>query len=638
MSIIIPQQYATGPRVEIGKARKQELYNKRYPDGINLRPDSKLHSRLIQKLKAITQESYDSMSKRRTKFKHIDRALTLYIDPDVEEEAKEDKDIDVPVIMPESYAVLEILMTYMVSAFLSQDPIFKYKYQEPGDLINVAMLEKVIAKQMNYFKVALNLYTMWRDSYAYGIGVVIPTWEKHWGKRITAVELANGTRERMIVPSLLMEGNGLVNISPYNFLPDPNVPIQSIQKGAFVGSIDTTNKMNLLSEEIEDDLLFNCAYVQTDIKSLMSMENDYDSNILKSGSSAVGEHSKKVERVRLYVNVIPKHWGLGKSENPEKWEFQYAGETIISAGPLDTLHELYPVITCAPDMDGYSVAPLSRMEVIHGLQNLIDFLATNHMANQTRCVNNVFVADPQRIYIPDFEAARSGGIIRTRPRYWGLGVKDAIEQLRVDDVTSQNLAEIRNLSMEAQNKAGAVNTLQGPQRTSGERVSASEYRGTRSSALSRVEKGAKLISIQAHGDIARMFAWHTQQYMSQQLYVDIVGRFQKDLADEYGVDASTIEVTPDTISVPFDLDPADASVPSGEFADVLVQALQVMASNDQLMAEFDVPRFFTHALRVMGIENPHEFRRIKPQVVPDAQAGNNGRTALPQENVYANNA
>jgi len=106
-----------------------------YPDGLNLKPGSKLHDRIRDEVMERAYESSRVMSTRHGDWNKIDHTLTAYIPVDEEERLLKDGDSRKPIsiVFPYSYTVLETLLSYFVAAFL-QDPIFKYEGTTPDDV------------------------------------------------------------------------------------------------------------------------------------------------------------------------------------------------------------------------------------------------------------------------------------------------------------------------------------------------------------------------------------------------------------------------------------------------------------------------------------------------------------------------
>ena len=622
--------------------KKQDLYNVsydyEYPEGLDLKPGSKVHDDLVEMVMKRAQESRHNMEGRYDSWKQIDRTLTAYIRPDDIDDAK-DINVSAPVIVPMSYATLETLLTYMTTAFL-QDPIFRYQGIGPEDTLGSILLEKVVDVQCRRSKVGLNLHTQFRDAFSYGFGVVTPVWDRKYGKKtmkqdtgfmssFSDVFKKTGV-ERITEEGIIWEGNKLENIDPYLFLPDTNVPVTEIQRGEYVGWIDRDNIMSLLSQERADEDMFNVKYMKhiDGTSALAKTPNDERAREERFWSKRMTSvETSPVDVIYMYMNIVPKDWDLGDSEYPEKWLFVVGADTvIIKAQPLGLNHDMFPVAVAAPDSDGYSSTPISRMEVIYGLQDTMDWLFSSHVANIKKAINDMLVVDPSLVNINDLRNPGPGKLLRLRRTAWGRGVEGAVKQLSVTDVTQGHMRDTTYITDIISRVSAASDTLQGIMRTGGERKSATEARDSRSGALSRVEKAARLMSMQSMHDIAYLFASHTQQLMEESTYVDIAGRWEKELIEEYGPEASKALVRPSELAIDYDVQIHDGSSPGGEPADLWVQLYQIMSQNPQVGAQFDMVRVFKHVARQLGAKNVEDFHlrynQIQPQVMDDDKVMN----------------
>lgn len=610
----------------------------RYPSGIDLKPTSATHTSLLSKLNQRIMESANEMSKRHSSWKNIDRTLTAYIPLDEMEERikKNDERKPVSIVIPYSFATLETLLTYFSAAFL-EHPIFKYSGSSPEDRVGAILLEKVIESQARRAKMALALHTTYRDGWAYGFGSVAPYWDKIYGKKTVVEEagffsaifgrMMNTGQKRVSKDSVLYEGNFLRNIDPYMTLPDPNVPIQEIQKGESFGWIESSNYMELLSKEKQSSGdFFNVRYlseyrgtagqsIYNKAKASSGREERYGTGVTANNSTS------PIDIIYMYINLIPKDWKLGSGEYPEKWLFCVAADkVIISAKPLGLNHNMFPVATCSPDYDGYSVSPISRLELIGGLQTTLDWLVNSHIQNVRKSINDMLVVDPSLVNINDLLDPAPGKLIRMRRAAWGRGVDNAVKQLQVTDITRSHIQDSAYITELIKTCSGSVDSVMGLARTGSERVSADESRGTRMAALSRLSKAAKIVSLQMMWDLGYMLASHTQQLMTKELYVDITGRWEEELRSQY-VDQSRIKVSPFDISIDYDIQEADGTLPTGENADVMTQLFQSIVSQPLLSTQFDTVRIFQRICMMMGVKDVNEFKiRQQQGNLPNAAA------------------
>ena len=608
----------------------------------DLRPGkSDLHKRIVNTVMDKARASNSVISNRFSPWRDIDKLLTTYVAPSEDDKNVKANDPNKPttIVFPYSYAVLETMLTYLSSAFF-QDPVFRYSGSSPEDTLGAMMMELVVQKHCQRNKVPLALHTMFRDMLAYGIGPVAPGWEVRTGMRQvqrkqgvfkqTMNRLIGRSAETTSEEAVLFEGNVLHNIDPYCVLPDPSVSAHNIQRGEFFGWIENTNITTLLHREKTDEQYFNVQYM----KHLTNRQIDFARNNSardvkhKISPDAMQDRTSLCQVVHMYLDLIPAEWKLGNSVYPEKWLFSVgAGEIVLQARPLNLNHGMYPVTMAAPDYDGYSIAPISKLETQYGLQHTLNWLFNSHITNVRKALNDMLVVDPYMINIKDLQNPEPGKLIRMRRPAWGRGVRDAVMQLQVTDVTQQHIGNASWIINWMNNLVGTDESMMGSMRQGGpERLTKAEYQGTRQSSMSRLEHMAKVVSMQAMQDIAYFFASHTQQLMSEETYVNTVGEWEQRLKKEYGItpERNRMKVSPADLLIEYDVDYRDGSIPNSDSANVWVEMFQVIAEHPELNQRFDITRVFEKIARAHGEKNVQEFYRLMPdeQVMREVDKGN----------------
>jgi len=648
---------------DIGKQNRMDIsaadvkYDYDYPRWLDLSPGSALHRKIVTEVLQRTLVSHRVMSNRFDSWNEIDRCLTAYIDPDSsgigsydneEKDLKKDsktKNKPISIVFPYSYAILETVLTYLVMAFL-EEPIFRYEGTGPEDTIGAILMELMINVHSNKNKVALALHTMFRDGIGYGLGIGAPGWYEHRGGKVVEGAtgflgqlgqfINQGQRKQVLEDQLLFEGNKLSNVDPYLWLPDPNVPCNNVQDGEFAGWVERTSFVKLLNEESIGPDLFNVRYLKSLIYKKSSLyAEDKSRRTEKTGMSireAGGrfEATDPVDVVNMYVDLIPKDWNdggdkaLGKSEYPEKWLFSVASDClVIKAKPLGLTHNMYPIAVIAPDSDGYTSTPVSRIEVLHGLQGTLDWLFNSHIANVRKAIQDMIIYDPYLLNAQDMEDPRPGKLVRMRRPAWGRGVENAAMQLKVSDITSANIGDSSWIVQWMQKIGGADESMMGALRQGGpERLTGQEFQGTRAGAINRLERIAKLIGWQGMQDIGYMFASHAQQLASQDSFVKCTGRWQEELIKEFGTDVKRgrVSISPFDILVDYDVLVRDGSVPGNNFSDSWITMFNILAQHPELDKNFDIVRIFRHIARNLGAKNISDFERTQAKVVPDEEA------------------
>jgi hypothetical protein len=653
--ILTPEQGSSGGYTDTHLPEMpRDGYSYSYPRGLDFKPLSPLHEKIKAAITLNANESFSVMSARHPYWNKIDDMLNAYIPVDAVEQAMKKKDQRKPVsvVVPYSFATLETILTYLVLAFF-QEPIFQYEGRGPEDASGAKLLELCVAQQISRSFGALALHTMFRDSLAYGIGPIVASWKTQYGSRVIEAKPSFKSKlgsmlgmsmppKKAQVPSLFYEGSKLINLDPYLILPDSNRPIHEIGDSEYFGWIEEVPLMNLLDEESwPNSDLFNVKYLRHIKERTSSFTMDPSKRGYRYGLNNRRKHFTSTNSktlVNMYMNIIPRDWGLGDEETPEKWFFTMAdGEYVIRAKPLGLTHNQFPIVIGAPEFDGYSIAPVSRLEMVYGLQEVLNFLFNSHISNVRRSVNNSYVVDPSLINIPDFDKAASGDtlLIRTKRAAWGRGVKDAIEQLVVNDVTRNNVADAFQVIDLMNRTTSATENMMGIMRQGSERRSATEAKGVMSNAMNRMERIAKILSVQAMQPLAYFLAFHTQQLMSTDTYIKVIGEWAEILADETG----RTKVSPFDILVEYDVIPRDGSLPtdvSGVSQD-WIQLYQIMAQNQEIAGQIDMTRVFKHIARLLGAKNINDFMKKGQQLVPQAMPDEQVQSQVQQGNLVPAN-
>ena len=592
-----------------------ERYKGRYTDRLDLNPQSKLHQTLLSQIFVRVQESRNEMEKRYDSWRNIDKTLISYKSISDEEAEVKSKDPNKPVsiVVPITFSIRETLLTSYVSTFF-KPPIFRYRGIEGKDPLTAAKQEIIVDLQRYRSKIELSLYSFWSSFLSYGVAFAAPGWMRRYG--------VGSPRDPVGNKKLLWEGNSLTTISPYDALPDPNRNVNEIQNSEYFGRIRHTSLVELLTEESVDSNMFNCLYLH-EMNHLSIFQPQAESARSRPGDIS---GSKPVDVIELTMVLIPKDWDLGEGVYPEKWLFWVAGDgLIIRAEPLGLFYDEHPIVCGAPLFDDFSMTPTSILERINGMQVFADWLINAYLIGTRRAMAINLLVDPYAVNMDDLRSDEIVKIIKLNKSHWGRGkVSDYIHQLKVDNVTAENIPGVSFLMDMVQRVTGVNDILQGVVRSGGERQSATEAQNVFASALNRVQKDAKLVSIQAHQDIARMFAYNNQQFLTKELRLKITGDWHNRLMHEYGLseaDAPAVGtdfvISPDDFLEDFDynLISYDGSVPGDEDRNSWIQLVSPLFANPQagMALGLDMQRIFLHVARQLGATDVSDFI-LRPRV------------------------
>lgn len=608
-------------------------YDYAYPttdDGreLDLQPGSELHESLVKEILDRARESSDAMSSKHDKWTELEKTMSLYVDhTDAEKRIKEkDPRKPIPIVIPVGFAMVETNMAFFIKSFLDSPPVHPLDPAGPEDTLGAILLEMLLDWQTRRFKNDLAHYKVFRDNQVYGFGVGVPRWRQEHGWRGGVPTEADRILQ-FFDPDhrppdewgVLAEGNEVSPVDPRLYWPDPNVPIDQPQKAEFLSWGEETQVMSLLEQEGGGSGLFNCKYLQhIDARSVLFEKNRDITHVLETGDDSTGDkNTQPAHVIWQYITLIPKRWGLGNSEYPEKWLFGLSGDTVIIQGRRQGLrHNRYPVAIMATETNGRDVTPLSRLELAQGLQQYIDWMMATYMEALRIDGNGRFFIDPSMVNMHDM-ADTSRRFVRARRGQFGKGrLGDAVQQFSTSSAAAQNIPNITVLMQFLKETTGAVDMTQGILRQKSGDVSATEAQGSQAGAMTKMERMAWMASRQYFSDMGYLMAVQTQQLMSRGTYAKIVGGRELQLANEYGIVGPSVYAGPLDIQVQFDTQIRDSSIPGGDNMQSWVQLFQIVQGDPELRTQIEFPRLFLHLARTLGAKNVQQFLRNGGMFVP----------------------
>lgn len=632
MGITVLGARANAARVSAETAGKNYHYDYELASGrkIDLHPSSDTSATIVKNVLDLATHSRNAMSGRYPSWGEIDRNMTSCVTTDA------DNKNTVRLVVPMSFTIRESLLT-QVTLTLLDDVFFPLDPVGPEDELGTILLEAHIQQQMLRSSAELGIHTMFSDGYTYGIGVIAPVFERKTGNKLNfessgrqgILSYTEDGISRSISRDVVWEGHSLVNIDPYLYLPDPGVPGHKVQDGQFVGWVSPQSRISLLGFEAANPTqITNARYLEhAPARSALMGEYSgrYDGTDGPSpNDSSVAGDNHPVDVIYMYTRIIPSEWGLpsdAKDGYPEMWMFAVANDSIVlCAKPVKLAHGMYPVVVCAPDYDGYSVAPISRMELMWPMQQRIDKIISSHFTNIEKSMHMTYVVDPFRININDVIKSMStpGGIFRTRRATWGQGVDGAIKQMENTDITRGNIPDSSYLMNVMERVGGAPATLQGAFDDAPERRTAREFSDTRSSSIARANKSIRMAYAMSMRPLGHMLASQTQQYASQESWVKVTGTKQQRLMEEYGrsVQQGRVLVNPQELDVNYDVSSSISRVSINDNPEASMKLFDIAQSNPVLSARIDLLGMYLAVARKVGEVNADRF--VIDQQSPEA--------------------
>jgi hypothetical protein len=634
-----------------------------------LHPDSELHKEVVKKLKARIDLSHRHMSQRYDDWDRVDEHCRLYVDLS-RKSRKGDKTADTSkkempfarsIVIPVSYAILQVRETQLMNIFGARDPIFGYKGRGPEDVKPAKLMEAAVGYDLEQAGGAMTLFQTIQDSEKYGMGPSHDCWERQSGTMYEPIRIPGtqinvkdiplaaalfrgmGLPTKRKVEGIVKEFNSWKAVDPFMFYPDPRVPISELQRGEFCGHGDFCAKHTLMEDSQDNGgPYFNLEHLATIQK--YKAENTGRSRSRFTGDDfrlATGTGSDNGEdfyqRGSLQVRIIPRDWKLGDSDRAEIWWFTLINDTlIIRAHPSVYDHDELGYSVAESNPDTHCMNNQGQIENIDGLQRFINWSFNAHYEAIRKFLNDGLIYGPSWIEEADLLAAGPVKHIRLSK----LGEKLVLEgkltperaafQLRVDDVTSKHLEIVDRLFALAQFMTAASDPLTGRQ-TQDDRT-LGEVQQITAAASARIALTAKLIDAQSLSKTARRFAMNRQQFTSMEQWFRITGDLLKEnvRVDPMNPTPELQLVHPDDLIGNFDYTAITGATPPdpAKQAELWIKLLEGAGKIPQLHVPgidgkvLDMRELYNEAARQAGAKNINEFYMAveqAPTVMDDEQ-------------------
>lgn len=622
---------------------------------IDLKWDGPLHARILQALNARFRLSGQKMTGLHKRWRKSEEQFIAYL-PERETDAKRRRNREnsgtpeyTTIVLPYTYAMLMSAHSYWTTVFLARQPIFQYSGRHGEAEDQVMALEALIDYQVQVGRILVPMYFWLLDAGKFGIGLLVQYWDEETRRVSVTTQqpiidpifgLPTGEMKpiRTVQETKGYCGSKVLNLRPYDYYPDPRVPLWNVQAGEFVGYVTELNLNDLVRGKASGQFInidqvrklgTSLGTARMESAAKLDLPNEDSYNFTAQDLSNTGPYSTLV----MYVDLVAKDWGLGNEEYPEKWVFQCLVENnsagvgggqslkcIFQARPMGDLHQKFPISILEMEPEAYAFASRGMPEVMQGLQQSMDWLINSHMYNVRQTLNDQFVVDPSRIVMQDYQNSGPGKAIRLKPAAYGTDPKTAISQLPVQDVTRGHISDIMFLHEFSQRAVGVNDQIMG-MLNGGGRKTAQEVRTSSSFGVNRQKTTSELYSAMGFGPLGELMVQSSQQRLDTELKLRIVG----DQANQAG--QAFIVVDPDKIAGMYDFVPVDGTMPIDRYqqANLWREIIMGMRQVPEVMMQYDFGKIFAWVAQLAGLKNINRFRI---QVAPDAmllakaQAGN----------------
>lgn len=607
-----------------------------------LRPNTDHHSWVLNYLLNRIKSSEDSMTPFYPRWQVAERKMQAFIHMSNHEQMLRDMNnksqtpAPAIIIFPYMYATISTIVTYGMKVFCSRKPFFPLAAESKDAADCGKYMEAMVQYQLDACKSIMRIFQTLLDGEVYGLSAVRLTWVEKKGKRrifrapteSEALMYANNPAD---LPALLKDteeriifaGTDTMNIDPFMFFPDPNVPMCEVsEKGEFVFWREFIGKHVLVAAQMDglvkyvdsvdpqggpghDGKWYNLSH-----RSVLSQGQSHAGDNLR-GTSNLQRNSYMVDQGS--VTIIPKELGLGDGEYPEKWLFTILNKKqIIQAEPLELDHGRHPVEVSEPYSLGYGFGQPGNADYVGPIQDILSWLIASRIYNVRATLNNQWLYDPSKVDEKSLKYPKPGKFIKMKPTAYGTDVRTALQQFPVSDVTATHMADV-NAFMRIGDMVSSVNDPMRGQQQQGGRQTATASRQTFEAGGSRLGVHMQMISQQLWVRVAEQYVLNTQQNQEEEQWVKVIGAepFQK-----WGQQLLTGDFTY-TIH--------DGTLPLDRVAsfDLWKEILLGIAQSPVLSRTHSLPRIFEHVASLGGAPNITTYRLMNDAEIDQlVKAGN----------------
>lgn len=605
--------------------------------------DGKLHKKILKEVIDRRNFSARKMTDYHRRWDEQDEVVRAYV-PETEttKKARDGKrfkrEFDyISLELPYSFAIIMTAHTYWSSVFLSRNPVYQFTARHGEGQDKVMAVEAIMDYQLLVGKQLPTLYNWIYDMAKYGLGIVGNYWDKeevtvasYVEQERTILGIGTGKMEKVRVEETLIgyEGNKLYNIRPYDFFPDPRVPIFEFQEGEYCGrdttasflSLSADGYINIPEAQRAGRSGSSSGTILTDTEGTSQMERPVQPDE-EQGPGVSTAHIHE-----MIIRIVPQVWGLDPSRKVEMWVFTISNQdTVIGARPLGLYHNKFPYAVIEYGMGASEFVKLSMIDVIRPLTDSLSWLFNVHFFNVRKALNDVRVVDPSRITMSDVLRPGAGGVIKLKPAAYGTDPRLALHQLEVHDVTRTHLHDSQFVETMIQRVTGVADNVMGMVNNSG-RKTATEVRTSTGFSTNRLKTPAEYASAVGWGPISAMMLQNTQQMYDGEKMFRIAGGLVADgKPREDG--GNGITVSPDAISGFYDFVPVDGNLPIDRLAQANLwkELLVQLSAVPQLALEWDIGGMLGHVMKMSGERNIDRFRlNLTPdeRLMRSAESGN----------------
>jgi hypothetical protein len=538
-----------------------------------LRPGTRLHRKVLERLQSRRDYSRNKISQRYDAWDVTRQHTGLYLDlhraATLGDGSEDPEQVEMPnkrsLRIPMSLSIQLTILSQWLGMYMMKEPPFQLRGRGPEDVRRAPLMEAMLAYDMEQTGLYKVLYSLFQDALSFGYGVLHDTWSVEMGDVTRYIPLSIPGVPQPIIDMLLgdqarypiqewgilSEGNRWRTIDPYSVYPDPRVPASELQRGEFFMHRFTPNVLALRSMP---EVYFNLD--ELDRWDLEDPDSDKGPTLIDqtvdpyTDTDTERSSTKKsgfLTCISAHVRLIPRDWGLEQGSRPELWQFTFtentsakggAGGVIIRAHRCRNPHNQFPygVAESLPDFHG--VFSPGLIESGASLQRFIDWAFNARYSSVMSTLNPRWLYASQLINRTDLEHGGIGdGVRLTSDGEDALlsghisSIGAMLQQMPMSDVTGSHDQLWQQLYAQAQTMMGSNDPTMG--KSSGSDTTATEISTLAASSGKRIVMLGRLTETTTIGPAVRRGIANRQHWTQSEQYYRILGDAARQLPNPF---------------------------------------------------------------------------------------------------------
>lgn len=546
------------------------------------------------------------------------------------------QDVTIPIMMPQ----VESALSYMANVFCTGYPIFGVE-TDPANANAGLGMDAIMAENAVTAGWVPELIKFFRDGLKYNWLGLECDWQN---KNVWTVGNDPAVPGKAKPKTTVWNGNAIKRMNPYNTVWDVRVPLNEVHKrGEFAGYFDIHSRIDLLnwindqpvrpSQDLIDKAL-DSGNVTSSISGnsstgyyiplvnpfpLMSpdqigLTDWYQWAGLDGKDAGNSAHHKAgmYERLRLYVRIIPRDFGLATpgddTDVPQIWKLEIINRQIILfCDKMSNAHNWFPTVFGQMLDDGLGLQTKSFAQNISSMQSIATALANGFIATQRRSVSDRMFYNPMYVSAKNMKSTDPAAKIPILPAAYGKPLNEVAYQIPFDDRQSPTLLGGVDRVMDWANLVNNQNPAQQGQFVPGNKTQ-KEYSDTMGHGNGKNQLMAMMVEGEIFTDIKTIAKLNILQYQQDgEIY-------SRGLKQTVNIDVTTLRNTAVNFKVSDGMLPTDKEMNSEDWT----VALQSISNSPAIGGAYNIGGVFSYLMKEKRVDlSP--FEKTQNQLMYEQQ-------------------